>query len=327
VRRRDFINAIAGSVVAGPFAARAEQPAMPTIAWLDFWSPEAAREAIPAFQQGLADAGYVEGRNVLIEYHWAEGHDDRLRVLAADLVRRQVAVIVASTTSATLAAKAATPTIPVVFRIGSDPVELGLVASLNRPAGNLTGITSQATDITVKRLALLHELAPAVSSIAMLVNPANLNYARAETRDLQSAARALGVRVLVLNGGTETDIAAAFATLIEQRAGALLIGGDPFFYGARDQIVSLAARYAIPTMYFEITSVAAGGLLSYGPDLLGANRQVGLYTGRILRGEKPADLPVVQASKFELVINLKTARALGIDIPASILARADEVME
>jgi putative tryptophan/tyrosine transport system substrate-binding protein len=327
MRRRELILTLAGAALASPLAARAQQPAMPTVAWLDFGSPEGAREAVPAFQRGLEDIGYVDGRNVVIEYDWAEGHSDRLQALAADLARRQVAVIVASGTPSALAVKEATKTIPVVFRMGSDPVELGLVASLNRPGGNLTGLASRAADITAKRLALLHELIPAVSSIGMLVNPANPNYARAETRDLHSAAHTLGVRVLVLNGGSESDIAAAFATLVEQRAGALLVSADTFFYGTRDQIVSLAARHAIPTMFFESASVAAGGLLSYGPDLVDANHQAGVYTGRILRGEKPADLPIVQPTKFELMINLKTAKALGLTVPANLLAQADEVIE
>ncbi len=327
MKRREFMALLGGAAAAWPLVARAQQPAMPTIAWLDSQYREATREAIPAFQRGLAETGYVEGRNVIIEYHWAEGHHDRLQALAAELVRRQVAVIVASTTPSALTAKAATQTIPVVFRMGSDPVELGLVASFNRPGGNLTGVADLAADITAKRLAVLHELVPAVASIAMLVNPANPYYAQAETRDLQSAAHSLGVRVLVLNGRTESDIAAAFATLVDQQAGALLIGADTFFYAARDRIILLAAHYAIPTMFFESASVAAGGLLSYGPDLLGANHQVGLYAGRILRGEKPAEMPVLQPTKFELVINLQTAKALGLTVPPSLLARADEVIE
>ncbi len=326
MRRRDFITLLGGTA-AWPLAARAKQPPMPTIAWLDFGSPDAMREAVPAFRQGLAEAGYVDGRNVAIEYHWAEHHEDRLPALAADLVHRNVAVIVASTTPSALAAKRATQTLPVVFRIGRDPVELGLVASFNRPAGNLTGVADIAADIAAKRLALLHELVPAASTIAMLANPSNPSFARAETKDLQSAPGALGVRVSVLNGGAKSDIAAAFATIVEQRAGALLVSADFFFFAARDQIVSLAARNRIPTMFLDRPSVLAGGLLSYGPDLLDANHQVGLYAGRILNGEKPADLPVVQTTKFELVINLKTAKAIGLDIPPAILARADEVIE
>jgi putative ABC transport system substrate-binding protein len=327
MRRREFVTLLGGAAVAWPLAARAQQPAMPTIAWLDSQSRESTREAIPAFQQGLAETGYVEGRNVVIEYHWVEGNHDRLQAFATDLVRRHVAVIAAVTTPSALAAKAATQTIPVVFRIGSDPVELGLVAGFNRPAGNVTGVALLAADITAKRLGVLHELVPTVASIAMLINPDNPIYAQAETRDLQSAARGLGVRVLVLNGGTESDIAAGFASLAEQRAGALLISADTFFYAARDQIISLAAHYAIPTMFFESASVTAGGLLSYGPDLLAGNHQVGLYAGRILRGEKPADLPVARTTKFELAINLKTAKTLGLTMPPTILAMADRVIE
>jgi putative tryptophan/tyrosine transport system substrate-binding protein len=323
MRRREFIAGLGAAV--WPLAARAQQPALPVVGWLDGQSPESAREYLPAFRRGLAETGYVEGRNVIVEYHWAENDNDRLSALAADLVRRQVAVIVASTTSAALAAKAATQTIPIVFRIGSDPVALGLVASLNRPAGNLTGIAN--LDIVTKRLALLHELVPAIASIALLVNPANPSYVQAETKDLQPAARVLGVRVLVLNGGTEGEIATAFATLVEQQIGALLISADSFFVTARQQILSLAARYAILTMFIDRASVAAGGLLSYGNDFRDVSRQVGLYAGRILKGEKPADLPVFQSTKFELTINLKTAKALGLTIPETLLATADEVIQ
>jgi len=326
VRRRTFIAGL-GSAVTWPLAARAQQASMPVIGWLDLQSPEAARESVPAFQKGLAETGYVEGRDVTVEYRWAENHIDRLPVLAADLVRQRVTVIVAVTTASALAAKAATQTIPIVFRVGSDPVEIGLVATFNRPAGNLTGIANLSTGIVSKRLALLHELVPGIASIAMLVNPANPSYVQAETKDLQSAAHVLGVRVLVLNGGTESDIAAAFATLVEQQVSALLLGADNFFNTARHQIISLAARYAIPTMFYDRASVAAGGLLSYGADLLDANRQVGLYTGRILKGEKPADLPVIQPTKFELTINMKTAKALGLTIPETLLATADEVIQ
>jgi putative ABC transport system substrate-binding protein len=325
MKRREFIAGL-GSTVAWPLAVRAQQPAMPVIGWLDLQSPEAARESVPAFQQGLAETGYVEGRNVIVEYRWAENHIDRLPALAVDLVRRRVAVIVAVTTAGALAAKAATQTIPIVFRVGSDPVEIGLVATFNRPAGNLTGIANLSTAIISKRLALLHELLPAVM-IATLVNPANPRFTQIETRDLQAAAGVLGVRMLVLNGGTASDIAGAFATLVERQAGALLISADATFMASRDQITSLAARYAIPTMFSDRASAAAGGLLSYGNDFPDVNRQVGLYAGRILKGEKPADLPVVQPTKFELVINLKTAKALGLTIPETLLATADEVIQ
>ena len=325
MRRRTFIAGL-GSAAAWPLAVRAQQVAVPTIGWLDSQSPEAARESVAAFQQGLAETGYIEGGNVSVEYRWAENHDDRLPALAADLVRRRVAVIIALGTPSALAAKAAIQAIPIVFRVGTDPVEIGLVASFNRPAGNLTGIANLATNIVSKRLALLHELLPAVM-FATLVNPANPRFAQIETRDLQAAAGVLGLRMLVLNGGTPSDIAPAFATLVERQAGALLISSDASFIAARDQITSLAARYAIPTMFVDRTFAAAGGLLSYGANLSDVNRQVGLYAGRILKGEKPADLPVVQPTKFELVINLKTAKALGLTIPETLLATADEVIQ
>jgi putative tryptophan/tyrosine transport system substrate-binding protein len=284
-----------------------------------------AREC-PAFQQGLAETGYVEGRNVIVEYRWAENHNDRLPALAADLVRRRVAVIVAVSTASALAAKPATQTIPIVFRVGSDPVEIGLVTTFNRPAGNLTGIANMSTHIISKRLALLHELFPAVM-IATLVNPANPRFTQIETRDLQAAAGVLGVRILVLNGGTASDIAGAFATLVERQAGALLISADSTFMASRDQITSLAARYAIPTMFADRAAAAAGGLFSYGNNFPAVNHQVGVYAGRILNGQKPADLPVMQPTKFELVINLKTAKALGLTIPETLLATADEVIQ
>jgi putative ABC transport system substrate-binding protein len=326
MRRRDFVT-FSAAFAAWPLAADAQQPTLPVIGWLDFESPKTAREIIPAFEQGLAETGYVVSRNVIVEYRWAEGQPDQLPVLAADLVRRQVALIVAATTSSALAVKAATQTIPVVFRIGSDPVGIGLVASLNRPGGNITGIANLTAEITAKRLAMLHELVPAVASIAFFANPTNAAYAQAETRDLQSAARALGVRVLTLDAGNGRDIATAFATLIEQKAGAVLIGADTYFFGVREQIISLAARNAIPVMFLDSVSVGAGGLLSYGPDFLGANHQVGLYAGRILRGERPADLPVIQTTKFKLGINLKTAKALDLKVPLTLLVSADEVIE
>jgi putative ABC transport system substrate-binding protein len=325
IKRRQFIVGL-GSAATWPVVARAQQAAMPVIGLLDSRSPETEREGVPAFQQGLAGIGYVEGRNVIVEYRWADNHDDRLSALAADLVRRRVAVIVALGTTTALAAKAATQTIPIVFRVGVDPVEIGLVASFNRPAGNLTGIANLSGPIVSKRLALLRELIPA-ATIATLVNSANPSFAQNETRDLQAAAGVLGVRILVLNGGSASDIAGAFATLHEQQAGALLISADAWFFSARDQITSLAARYAIPTMFSDRASVAAGGLLSYGINFPDVTRQVGLYAGRILKGEKPSDLPVVQPTKFEFVINLKTAKALGLTIPETLLATADEVIQ
>jgi putative tryptophan/tyrosine transport system substrate-binding protein len=326
VRRRTFIAGLGGAA-AWPLAARAQRSILPTIGWLDFAPQASTRDSVQAFKQGLAEAGYIEGRNAEMAYRWADGHSETLPALAADLVDRQVAIIVASTTAAALAAKAATRTIPIVFRIGSDPVEIGLVASINRPAGNLTGVAQLGSDLAAKRLALLHELVPAAQLVAILVDPADFIFSQAETRDLLSAARALGVRVLVLNAGNDNDIAAAFSRLIELRAGALLISADTFFYAARDQITSLAARYAMPTMYFESAAVPAGALLSYGPDIFGSNHQVGIYAGRILKGERPAELPVMQPTRFELAINLKTAKALGLTIPETLLATADEVIQ
>jgi putative ABC transport system substrate-binding protein len=327
MRRREFVAGLGGAVVL-PFAARAQQGVLPIIGWLNGESPTGAlREFVPAFLKGLAENGYVDGRNVAIEWRWAENHPDRLPALAADLVQRRVAVIVTpASTLAALAAKAATTTIPIVFQTGANPVELGLVATYNNPGGNLTGVAVFATEMAAKRLALLHELFPAASSVAMLVNPGN-PYVQAETKDLQSAARLLGVRLIMLNGGTEHDIASAFKAISEQQIGALLIGSDIFFFAARNQIVSLAAEYGVPTMFFERGAVAAGGLLSYGPDIAAGFHQVGIYAGRILKGERPSDLPVVQPTKIEFVINLMTMRKLGIRLPEPLLATADEVIE
>jgi putative tryptophan/tyrosine transport system substrate-binding protein len=269
-----------------------------------------------------------QGQNVAGEYRWAEGNNDRLPALAADLVRRRVAVIVAPANSAAaLAAKAATQTIPVLFMVGSDPVERGLVTSFRHPGGNVTGIAGLSSAVAVKRLAPLHEMVPAAASIAMFVNPANDYYAEIDTREVPAAARALAVRVLIVNTGAEGDLPAAFASLAEQRIGALLIGSDAFFWAARDQVISLAARYAIPTLYLESKAVISGGLSSYGPDLVDEYRQLGVYTGRVLRGEKPADLPVIQPTKFELTLNMRTAKALGLTIPPNLLAIADEVIK
>jgi len=281
-----------------------------------------------AFYQGLAEVGYAEGRNVAIEHRWAEGHAERRPALAADLVARQVAVIVVDTTGFAQIAKAATQTIPIVFAgAGADPVEFGLVASLNRPGGNVTGVALQGIDITGKRLDLLRKLVPSAGLIGAFVGEANTQFTRNETRELQSAARVLGERLLILNVATESDVAAAFSVLIKQRAGALLISANNVFRRARGQIISLAARHALPTMFWDSESVAAGALSSYGPDIGIAFRQAGLYAGRILKGEKPADLPVVQPTKFTLVINLKTAKILNLSVPPTLLALADEVIE
>jgi putative ABC transport system substrate-binding protein len=275
----------------------------------------------------LAEIGILEGRDVTIEYHTTEGHSERLSVLAADLVLRRVAVIVASATDPTLAAKAATRTIPVVFNMGADPVELGLVASLNRPGGNLTGIVGLGAEIAAKRLELLHKLVPAIESIAMLVGRTDSPYDLAEASNVQSAARTLGLRFLLFNATTESEIAAAFATLVERQAGAVLLGGSVQLDSRTDQIISLAARYALPTMFYYGSAVREGGLLSYGPLLSESLRVIGAYTGRILKGEKPADLPVQLQTRFEFVVNLKTARALRLEIPPLLLALADEVIE
>ena len=301
---------------------------MPVIGFLNPTSPDTRRELITAFHQGLAEAGYVEGRNLTIEYRWTKGQNDRLPAMAADLVQRRVAVIAAVDGTATaLAAKAATATIPILFLIGADPVELGLVASLNRPGGNITGVSALSLGTVAKRLQLLHELVPAAADIAFLRNPTNPYYVTLETRELQSAATALGLRLLLLNASTTSEIEVAFTTLVEQRADAFLLGTDPFFMTVRDQLVSLANRHALPAIYPFREDAVAGGLMSYGTNLRDGYRLIGGYTGRILSGDKPADLPVLQATKFELVINAQTAKALGISIPLPLLGRADEVIE
>jgi putative tryptophan/tyrosine transport system substrate-binding protein len=322
MKRREFIAGLGGAV-AWTIAAHAQQSKVPVIGWLDVTSPEARRHFVAAFHLGLADTGYVEGRNVAIERRWAEGRNDRLAALAADLVRSQVAVIVApGSTSAALAAKAATSTIPIVFMIGSDPVEIGLVVSLNRPGGNLTGVSFLTIEVAVKRLELMRELLPSATSIALLVDPTD-RLSRAETMQVETAARVLDVRLLVVHGNSQSSIEAAFATVVQP----LLIGANPLFVAARDQIVALAARHAIPTIYAQGEYVRAGGLVSYGDNIPKSWRQGGVYTGRILKGEKPADLPVQQSTQVELVLNLKAAKALGIKFPLALVARADEVIE
>jgi putative ABC transport system substrate-binding protein len=325
MRRREFI-ALLGSGVAGwSLAARAQQAAMPVVGFLNGGSPDANRVA--AFRQGLNETGYIEGRNLAIEYHWAEGQYDRLPALAADLVRRQVNVIAATSTPAVITAKAATTTIPIVFVTSSDPVQLGLAASLSRPGGNLTGTTTLAIEVTPKRLEILHELLPTAKLFALLVNPTN-PYADILSRNVQAAARTLGLQLHILHASTEHDFDTVFATLAQLRAGGLVIGGiEIFFESRRGQLAALALRHSIPTIYQSREFAVAGGLMGYGGNTMDSYRVADLYTGRILKGEKPADLPVQQVTKVDLIINLKTAKVLGLDIPPTLLARADEVIE
>jgi putative ABC transport system substrate-binding protein len=325
MKRRQFITFLAGAAAVSPLAARAQQPTMPVIGFLNSSSADLTARLVRAFHQGLSETGFVEGKNVAIEYRWADGQNDRLPALAADLVRRQVTVI-AATGPAALPAKAATTIIPIVFEGGFDPVGMGLVASLNRPGGNVTGVTSLGVEVGPKRLELLHELIPTASNIALLVNPIGPN-AESDSKTMSAAARTLGLQLQVLNASTERELDIVFATLVERRAGALVIGPDAFFSNRPEQLAALALRHAVPTVYQYREFAAAGGLMSYGSTVTDSLRLLGVYTGRVLRGEKPADLPVQRATKVELIINLKTAQTLGITIPLALLTRADELIE
>jgi putative ABC transport system substrate-binding protein len=325
MRRRDFISLLVGATVTWPLAARAQQEAMPVIGFLHGTSPEARRAEVAAFHRGLRESSYVEGRDVAVEYRWAEGRYDRLPALAADLVDRQVSVIVAFGTAAALVAKATT-TIPIVFLVGGDPIALGLVVSLSRPGGNVTGVTPLNDDLGPKLLELLHELVPNATIVGYLVNPKNAT-SDALSRQIRVAERTIGQRVHILHASSEHDFEPAFATLDQIRAGGLCVQGDTFFNGRREQLVALAARHSIPTAYAFRDYAAAGGLMSYGTNLWDAYREVGVYASRILKGENPANLPVQQSVKVELVVNLKTARALGLTFPLSLLGRADDVIE
>jgi putative ABC transport system substrate-binding protein len=324
--RREFITLLGGGAAAWPLAARAQQSTMPVVGFLNSSSAHAQVLVAAAFRQGLNQSGFVDGRNITIEYCWADGQYDRLTGLAADLLGHHVAVIMAGGPPAARAAKAATSTIPIVFTSGDDPVTAGFVASMNRPGGNVTGVHILFTELETKKLGLLRELTPRTAVIAALLNP-KFPSIDTQTTELQSAAHALGQPIQVLTAGSERELDAAFKSMVRLRVGALLVGADPFFASKREQIVALSARYAIPAVYEQRAFAEVGGLMSYGTNIAEGYRQAGIYTGRILKGEKPADLPVVQLSKFELIINLKTAKALSLTIPPGVLAIADEVIE
>jgi putative ABC transport system substrate-binding protein len=327
MKRREFITLLGGAAIIWPLVARAQQLALPMVGFINPASPQSYARPLSAFLKGLGETGYVDGHNVAIEYRWAEGRNDRLPAMVADLVHRQVAVIAATSTSAALAAKAANTTIPIVFEMGDDPVRLGLVASLNQPGGNVTGVTQTNVEVAPKRLQLLHEVIPTARVMVLLVNPADPALAEMTTKEVQAAARTLGLELHVLNASTERDFDAVFAKLIQLRAGGLVIGGGPFLISRSEQLAALAARHAVPTIFQYREFAVAGGLLSYGSDITDSYRLAGVYTGRILKGDKPADLPVQQATKVEMIINLKTAKALGINVPNTLIGRADEVIE
>jgi len=326
MRRRAFITLVGGAAV-WPLSARAQQPAIPLIGYLGAQSPAAFASRVRAFRQGLGETGYVEGQNVAIEFRWAEGQHNRLPALAADLAGRQVAVIVApGGAPAALAAKSATTTIPIVFEMGADPIAMGLVGSLNRPGGNLTGVSSLNVEVTPKRLEILHELVPTAAVLAVLVNPTSPT-ADSQLRNLQAAANTLGLQLHVLHASTERDFDTVFATLLRLRAGGLVVASDTFFATHSEQLAALTVRHAVPAIHQSRDFSTAGGLTSYGGSFVESHRQAGVYTGRIIKGDKPADLPVQQVTKVELFVNLKTAKTLGVTVPLPLLARADEVIE
>jgi putative tryptophan/tyrosine transport system substrate-binding protein len=328
MQRRDFITLLGGAAVAWPTRARGQQPTLPVVGFIRDGSADASARFAAAFRKGLNETGYVEGQNVTVEYHWLEGQYDRLPALVADLIRRQVAVIATPGNVPSLAAKAATTTIPVVFGVGGDPVELGLVASLARPGGNVTGINFFVNEVAAKRLLLLHDLVPKAVRIAVLLNPANAWVTETTLRDVREAAPTIGLQIqMTLNASTTGEIDEAFATLARERPDALFVAGDAFFISQRAQLAALTARHQIPAAYSVRDPVVAGGLMSYGSDLAEMFHQVGVYTGNVLKGAKPAELPVLQSTKFDFVINLKTARALGIEVPSALLLIADEVIE